>query len=71
MLPRFTWRNFARSIIADTTRSSQTKRPRDGLTEVDAREFVLLCDFLRAEVLLDRDRVVRSALDRGLCITTT
>jgi hypothetical protein len=40
----------------------------NGLTEVDAREFVLLCDFLRAEVLLDRDRVVRSALDRSLCV---
>ncbi len=35
-----------------------------GVDEVDAREPVLRCHLLRAEVLLDREREVRAALDR-------
>ncbi len=34
--------------------------------EVDARQAVLLGDFLRAQVLLHRQREVRAALDRGV-----
>ena len=34
--------------------------------EVDAGQAVLLGDLLRAQVLLDRDRVVRAALDGGV-----
>ncbi len=35
-----------------------------GVDEVDARQMVLLGDLLRAQVLLDRHRVVRAALHR-------
>ena len=34
--------------------------------QVDARETVLQRDLLGAQVLLDRDRVVRAALDGGV-----
>ena len=37
-----------------------------GVDEVDARQAVLLGDLLRAEVLLDGEREVRAALDRGV-----
>ena len=37
-----------------------------GINQVDARKAVLPGDLLRAEVLLDRNRVVRSALNRGV-----
>ena len=36
------------------------------IDEVDARQAVLQRDFLRAQVLLDRERVVGAALDRGV-----
>src|SRR5207302_5364460 len=37
-----------------------------GVDEVEAREAVLARDLLRAQVLLDRDREVRAALDGGV-----
>ena len=37
-----------------------------GVDEVDAGQAILQRDLLRADVLLDRDRIVGAALDRGV-----
>ena len=37
-----------------------------GIDEIDAGQPVFARDFLRAQMLLHRDRIVRAALDRGV-----
>ena len=44
----------------------QRQKGAAGVDEVDARQAILERDLLRAEVFLDRDRVVGAALDRGV-----
>ena len=61
--PRLIVKNAAEMVAVGKDLVLQRQERAAGIDEIDARQMILLGDLLRAQMLFDRHRIVRSALD--------